>query len=212
MSEDGGSMFLRNVGIYLQVHTTLQPCRSTSTSSPQWYPQVSYGISVALCTVLARWQRFQPHLPLLRSIGQIVPCYRDKAIHAAHHLLFMRRRDTGNTESGAMFWQLLWRHKTYVTQTDPVFRYRFRGYATMMQSLYILSSGTIAGSHTSPWDKQHVCGFDGIAVLVGKLCSKAAKWQAFHCEDGRLLARSSVQTGISLPRFRRSVLPPSSGR
>jgi hypothetical protein len=25
--EDGGSMFLRNVGIYLQVHTALQPRR-----------------------------------------------------------------------------------------------------------------------------------------------------------------------------------------
>jgi hypothetical protein len=29
--EDGGSMFLRNVGIYLQVHTTLQPKRTIST-------------------------------------------------------------------------------------------------------------------------------------------------------------------------------------
>jgi hypothetical protein len=32
-AEDGGSMFLRNVGIYLQVFTTIQPRRSTSTGS-----------------------------------------------------------------------------------------------------------------------------------------------------------------------------------
>jgi hypothetical protein len=33
-AEDGGSIFLRNVGIYLQVHTVLQPRRPTSTSLP----------------------------------------------------------------------------------------------------------------------------------------------------------------------------------
>jgi hypothetical protein len=32
--EDRGSMFLRTVGICLQVHTALQPRRPTSTSSP----------------------------------------------------------------------------------------------------------------------------------------------------------------------------------
>jgi hypothetical protein len=32
--EDGGCMFLRNVGIYLQVHTALQPRRPTSTYLP----------------------------------------------------------------------------------------------------------------------------------------------------------------------------------
>jgi hypothetical protein len=31
-TEDGGSMFLRNVGIYLQVHTALLPRRSTKTA------------------------------------------------------------------------------------------------------------------------------------------------------------------------------------
>jgi hypothetical protein len=31
--EDGGSMFLRNVGIYLQVHTALHPRRPTSTNN-----------------------------------------------------------------------------------------------------------------------------------------------------------------------------------
>jgi hypothetical protein len=36
-----GSMFLRNVGIYLQVHTALQPIRPTSTSSPHWRPWIS---------------------------------------------------------------------------------------------------------------------------------------------------------------------------
>jgi hypothetical protein len=32
-SEDGSSMFLRNTGIFLQVHTALQPRRPTSTYS-----------------------------------------------------------------------------------------------------------------------------------------------------------------------------------
>jgi hypothetical protein len=35
--EDGDSMFLRSVGLYLQVHTALRPRRPTSTSSPPWY-------------------------------------------------------------------------------------------------------------------------------------------------------------------------------
>jgi hypothetical protein len=35
-AEDGGSMFLRNVGINLQVHTALQPKKSTSAYSPPW--------------------------------------------------------------------------------------------------------------------------------------------------------------------------------
>jgi hypothetical protein len=34
ISLGGGSIFLRNVGIYLQVHTALQPRRPTSTFSP----------------------------------------------------------------------------------------------------------------------------------------------------------------------------------
>jgi hypothetical protein len=33
-SEDGGDMFLRNVGIYLQDHTALQPGRPTATFHP----------------------------------------------------------------------------------------------------------------------------------------------------------------------------------
>jgi hypothetical protein len=32
--KNGGSMFLRNTGTYLQVHTALQPRRPTSTPSP----------------------------------------------------------------------------------------------------------------------------------------------------------------------------------
>jgi hypothetical protein len=39
-AEDGDSMFLLEVGIYLQVHTALQP-RTTSTCSPPPDPQVS---------------------------------------------------------------------------------------------------------------------------------------------------------------------------
>jgi hypothetical protein len=39
--EDGDSMFLRNVGIYLRVHTVSQP-RTTSSSSPPWELQISY--------------------------------------------------------------------------------------------------------------------------------------------------------------------------
>jgi hypothetical protein len=43
--EDGGSMFPRNVGIYLRVYTASEPKRTTSTttspSSPSWEPQVS---------------------------------------------------------------------------------------------------------------------------------------------------------------------------
>jgi hypothetical protein len=31
--EDGGSMFLRNIGVYLQVHTALQPRRPTENFS-----------------------------------------------------------------------------------------------------------------------------------------------------------------------------------
>jgi hypothetical protein len=31
ISEDGGSMFLENDGIYLQIHTVLLPIRPTST-------------------------------------------------------------------------------------------------------------------------------------------------------------------------------------
>jgi hypothetical protein len=42
--EDGGNMFLWNVGIYLQVHAALQPTRPTSTSSQPWEPQISYHI------------------------------------------------------------------------------------------------------------------------------------------------------------------------
>jgi hypothetical protein len=37
--EDGGSMFLRNVGNHLQDHTALQPRRSQQTSSPPLRPQ-----------------------------------------------------------------------------------------------------------------------------------------------------------------------------
>jgi hypothetical protein len=42
MFEDGGSMFLQNVGIYLQVHSASLPSRSTPVSSTPWEPQISY--------------------------------------------------------------------------------------------------------------------------------------------------------------------------
>jgi hypothetical protein len=35
-AEDGGSMFLSNVSIYLQIHMALHPRRPTSTSSLRW--------------------------------------------------------------------------------------------------------------------------------------------------------------------------------
>jgi hypothetical protein len=41
--EDGGSMFLRNVGIYPQVQTVLQPRRTSSTSSPPWEYQIWFS-------------------------------------------------------------------------------------------------------------------------------------------------------------------------
>jgi hypothetical protein len=40
-AEDGGSIFLQNIGIYLQVNMALQRRRPTSTSSP-WDPQILY--------------------------------------------------------------------------------------------------------------------------------------------------------------------------
>jgi hypothetical protein len=39
--EDGDSMFLWNVGTYLQVHVALQPRRPTTIFSPPWEPQIS---------------------------------------------------------------------------------------------------------------------------------------------------------------------------
>jgi hypothetical protein len=39
--EDGDSMFLRD-GIYLRVHTALQPRTTSSLSSPPWEPQILY--------------------------------------------------------------------------------------------------------------------------------------------------------------------------
>jgi hypothetical protein len=45
----GGSIFLRNVGIYLLHHTALQPRRPTSTSSPPWEPQISWSRVVPVC-------------------------------------------------------------------------------------------------------------------------------------------------------------------
>jgi hypothetical protein len=38
-AENAGIMLLQNFGIYLQVHTALQPRRLTTTSSPPWEPQ-----------------------------------------------------------------------------------------------------------------------------------------------------------------------------
>lgn len=40
-----GSMSLRDVGAYLQVHKALQHTRPTSTSSPTWDPQTSYRLT-----------------------------------------------------------------------------------------------------------------------------------------------------------------------
>jgi hypothetical protein len=58
----GGSMFLWNVGIYLQVHTALRAWRPTSSSSPLWESQISYVPpiihSVAVSFIVSRipWQ------------------------------------------------------------------------------------------------------------------------------------------------------------
>jgi hypothetical protein len=40
----GEIMFLRNVGIYIQVYTASQPRRTTSPSSPPWEPQISLAV------------------------------------------------------------------------------------------------------------------------------------------------------------------------
>jgi hypothetical protein len=40
--KNGGSMFLQNSNIYLQVHMVLQPRRPTSTYSMPWESQISY--------------------------------------------------------------------------------------------------------------------------------------------------------------------------
>jgi hypothetical protein len=39
--QDGDNMFLWNIGIYIQVHTVLQPRQPTSTCSLLWKPSVS---------------------------------------------------------------------------------------------------------------------------------------------------------------------------
>jgi hypothetical protein len=41
-TEDGGSKFLQNTGIYLQAHMLLLSRRPTSTSTLLWEPQISY--------------------------------------------------------------------------------------------------------------------------------------------------------------------------
>jgi hypothetical protein len=54
--EDGDSIFLRNVGTYLQVHTALQPTRPTSTSLLPW--EVITHICVHLQPIL----KYRPHI------------------------------------------------------------------------------------------------------------------------------------------------------
>jgi hypothetical protein len=45
--EDGGSMFLRNVGIYVHVHAALQPRIPTLTSLKHWYlPTSLHGVQL----------------------------------------------------------------------------------------------------------------------------------------------------------------------
>jgi hypothetical protein len=44
-SEDGESMFLQNVGIYLRVSTATKP-RASSSSSPPWEPQIAHVSSL----------------------------------------------------------------------------------------------------------------------------------------------------------------------
>jgi hypothetical protein len=44
--EDGGSVFLRNVGIYLQIHSAWQPRRPTSTlfrTTFPWFPELPHS-------------------------------------------------------------------------------------------------------------------------------------------------------------------------
>jgi hypothetical protein len=40
--EDGGIVFLRNVGIYRRGYTAPKPRRTSSSSSPPWKPQISH--------------------------------------------------------------------------------------------------------------------------------------------------------------------------
>jgi hypothetical protein len=42
--EDGDSMFLWNIGTYLQVYMASQPIRTTSTFSPLWEPELCEGL------------------------------------------------------------------------------------------------------------------------------------------------------------------------
>jgi hypothetical protein len=49
--EDEDSMFLHNVGICVQAHTSLQPKRLTSTSSPLCEPQMSYQLLLFPCYI-----------------------------------------------------------------------------------------------------------------------------------------------------------------
>jgi hypothetical protein len=58
-SEYVGSMFLRNAGIYVQVHTVLQPRRTTPISSSPWQPKDSCVTStfLDLCTMFTSWQQ-----------------------------------------------------------------------------------------------------------------------------------------------------------
>jgi hypothetical protein len=44
--KEGDSMFLRNVGVYLQVHMTSLPRKPTPSFPPPEVPQISYGHKV----------------------------------------------------------------------------------------------------------------------------------------------------------------------
>jgi hypothetical protein len=83
--EDGGSMILWNVGIYLQVHLALQPRRPTLTTSPLWEPCmlmsnfynfVLYGQSSS------NFVTIPTHANLLCKTSQYCPCqYSSLFVH-----------------------------------------------------------------------------------------------------------------------------------
>jgi hypothetical protein len=56
LSSQRGTIFLRNVGIYLKVNTALQPRRPTPISSPPWEPQISQVIFfLDLGKIIYKW-------------------------------------------------------------------------------------------------------------------------------------------------------------
>jgi hypothetical protein len=68
-SKDGDSMFLRNVGVYQQVHTALQPRRPTLICSPVWQPQISQVL--IFCFNSKLWVYFRTYYVLNPPKSQV---------------------------------------------------------------------------------------------------------------------------------------------